>query len=328
MKTTVLACALAAVAILLLAASAALACRDDPSLEDYFADLEGILDDLAENNAEVSADHPDAFADLEDTQAYYEELLPNLRDALDEIGRMEAPEEVAEEHGELEAASEAFFNAVASVNHEVQQITSDEEFETYVGRLDDNDDLNEALSDLNIACLALAGVAVGNEIVVELDCGVPEPVDPTANVILEQYLLTVKGIFGDANTAAAEAQEELNAVPAGATLDEQIAALDAYLAAVVDVFESAISRLGNLGVPEDAQAAHADFIEGSRESLAAAEALRADLADIETAEALQDRLAEFDEAAESAAAKSDAACAALQEIADAEEIEIDLECEG
>ena len=327
MMTTVLARALAAIAFLF-AASAALACRDDPDLAGYFADLEDAFNDLAEDNAEVSDDHPDAFTDREDTQAYYEDLLPNLRSAFDEIGRLDTPDEVSSEHEDLKVATDAFFNAVSAVNNDLQLIESDAEFETFVSRLDSNDQLNDAVADLNIACLALAAIAIDNEIPVALNCGQPEPVDPTEDIILEQYLLTVKGIFSDANSAAAEAQAELNAVPSEATFDEQIEALDTYLSEITDVFSSAISRLQNLGVPEKAQSAQADFVEGTRDSLEAAAALQVDLGGIETGEALQDRLAQFDEAAEAAATKSDAACGALQELADGEGIEIDLECEG
>ena len=81
-------------------------------------------------------------------------------------------------------------------------------------------------------------------------------------------------------------------------------------------------------MPAVAAAHHQDFIDAVRVSVTAGEALQDDLTNITTDEQLDDRLAEFDSDTDAALDEADAACLRLQEIADTEDVGIDLECEA
>ncbi len=143
---------------------------------------------------------------------------------------------------------------------------------------------------------------------------------------LPAYFADVEQIFNDADDAATEAEEPLNETSAQAELRVKLSALYTYLDEIDAVFDAAIDRLDDLDVPTAAAEHHRDFIEGVRVSVTAGEALRNDLAEITTDSQLGDRLASFDSDIDAAVDKSDAACLALQEIANTEEIAIDLAC--
>ncbi|MCI0819600.1 MAG: hypothetical protein J4O12_04815 [Chloroflexi bacterium] len=142
------------------------------------------------------------------------------------------------------------------------------------------------------------------------------------------YFADLQRIFDDADEATSEAEEPLNDVSADAGLDVQLAALDTYLGEINAIFDEAIRQLDDLDVPAVAAAHHQDFIDAVRVSVTAGEALQDDLTNITTDEQLDDRLAEFDSDTDAALDEADAACLRLQEIADTEDVGIDLECEA
>ena len=152
--------------------------------------------------------------------------------------------------------------------------------------------------------------------------------DSATPIDLDQYFTTVKEVFDDADDATIEADARLNETPSGAELDTKLAALDTYLGEIDTIFSDAIDRLEDLGVPAAAADDHQDFVDGVRETVDAGNALRDDLRDVSTEELMDDRLAEFDDDVIASVEKADAACLALQEIADAENIDVDLDCEG
>ncbi len=167
---------------------------------------------------------------------------------------------------------------------------------------------------------------------VAIACGDDSGGDPTGSngdgAALSVYFADLQRIFEDADEAANDAEEPLNDVSADAELDVQLSALDTYLGEIDTVFNEAIRRLDGLDVPAAAAEHHEDFIAGVRVSVTAGDALRNDLTGITTDEQLDDRLAEFDSDIDAAVDEADAACLALQEIADTEDIEIDLDCEA
>lgn len=144
---------------------------------------------------------------------------------------------------------------------------------------------------------------------------------------LPGYFADLQRIFADAEDATNEAEEPLNETSSGAELDVKLSALNTYLGEIDTIFDEAIDRLDDLDVPTAAAEHHQDFIDGVRESVIASDALRNDLTDITTDEQLDDRLATFDSGIDAAVDKADAACLALQKIADTEDIAIDLACE-
>jgi hypothetical protein len=143
---------------------------------------------------------------------------------------------------------------------------------------------------------------------------------------LAGYFADVEQIFDDADAAASEAEEPLNETSSEAELDVKLSALDTYLGEIDTIFGAAIDELDDLDAPSAAAEHHEDFIDGVSVSVAAGEALQDDLANITTDEELVDRLAKFDSDIDAAVEKSDAACLGLQEVADAEDIAVDLAC--
>ncbi|MCH7809505.1 MAG: hypothetical protein IH863_02870 [Chloroflexi bacterium] len=140
------------------------------------------------------------------------------------------------------------------------------------------------------------------------------------------YFADLQRIFEDADDATNEAEEPLNETSPEAELDAQLSALDTYLGEIDTVFNEAIGRLEGLSVPAAAADDHQDFIDGARESLTAGNALRNELTDITTDEQFDDHLAGFDSDIDAAIEKADAACLALQKIADTEDVGVDLDC--
>ncbi len=143
---------------------------------------------------------------------------------------------------------------------------------------------------------------------------------------LSGYFTDLKLIFDDAEDETNEAEEFLDNVSSDTGLAAQFGAVDTYLARIDTAFNDAISRLEGLSVPPIAADGHQAFIDGVRDSVSAGNALRSDLQDLSNREQLDDRLARFDSDIDAAVDKADAACLALQKIADTEEISIDLDC--
>lgn len=163
-----------------------------------------------------------------------------------------------------------------------------------------------------------------------LACGGDDGGDPADSagdaVTFSAYFADLERIFEEADDAASEAEEPLNETSSGAELDVKLSTLNTYLGEIDTVFGAAIDQLDDLDVPNAAAEHHRDFIDGVRASVTAGEALRNNLAEITTDAQLGDRLASFDSDIDAAVDKSDAACLALQEIANTEEIAIDLAC--
>lgn len=160
------------------------------------------------------------------------------------------------------------------------------------------------------------------------DDGGGDPTGSSDPAALSEYFADLQRIFDDANEATAEAEAMLNEVSADAPLDVQLSARDTYLAEIEAIFNEAIRQLDDLDVPPAAAEHHQDFIDGVRASVAAGEDLRNDLTDITTEEELDAHLSEYDSAIDAAVDKTAAACQGLQEVADTENVVIDLDCEA
>ena len=83
-----------------------------------------------------------------------------------------------------------------------------------------------------------------------------------------------------------------------------------------------------LDTPEEVDGPHDSFIDALGLALSATETLQDDLDGIETMEELQAVAQEFTEESTGITQQADDACAELQGIADAQQIAIDLNCEG
>ncbi len=145
---------------------------------------------------------------------------------------------------------------------------------------------------------------------------------------LPGYFAAFQRISEDADDATKEAEEQLNDADPGTPLGVRLSTFDAHLAERETIVNETIDRLEGLSVPASAAGDHQDFIEGVHESVDVLKALRNDLTGIITDGQMNDRLARFDRDIAAAVDKADAACLALQEIADTEDIAIDLDCEA
>ncbi len=141
------------------------------------------------------------------------------------------------------------------------------------------------------------------------------------------YFADIQRIFQNAEDATNEAEDRANAADSAQTLDARISGMDTYLEEIDTIFNDAISSLEDLSVPAVAADSHQDFVDGVRDSIVASNSLRDDLTGITTEVQLESRLVEFNSDIAAGADKADAACLALQAIADGENLGIDLDCE-
>ncbi len=144
---------------------------------------------------------------------------------------------------------------------------------------------------------------------------------------LSGYFTDLQIIFADAEAATNEVEGPLNDTPPDAPLDVQLSALDTYLGEIDAIFSDIVGRLESLSVPAAAAGDHQDFIDGVSVSVSTGNALRNDLTGITTEEQFDNRMNKFVGDVDASVNKTAAACLALQEIADTEELGIDLDCE-
>ena len=144
---------------------------------------------------------------------------------------------------------------------------------------------------------------------------------------LFDYFTSLREIVEDAESATAVAVERANETSLQTASDEEVVStMQAYLSDIETAFTDAIDRLEGLNVPEIAIMHHRTFIEGVNGSIDAGNSLRLDLPGVETRAKLDERLAQFEAEVDAAVEIADAACLALQEIADTEDIAADLSC--
>ncbi len=144
---------------------------------------------------------------------------------------------------------------------------------------------------------------------------------------LSGYFTDLQIIFADAEAATNEVEGPLNDTPPDAPLDVQLSTFDTYLGEIDAIFSEMVGRLEDLSVPAAAADGHQGFIDGVSASVIAGNALRDDLTNITTREQYDGRMDKFAGDVNAPVNKTAAACLALQEIADTEEIDIDLDCE-
>lgn len=320
---------LAAVSCLLLAASA---CGDDddpgatstPTLEGYFSSLETIFIDFSAKSASIRADHHDAFDKLDDTEAYYQDLLAEMQQAYADIAALSAPQEIATLHQALVEATQDFYTEVLRVNDEVTALDDDAALAKYTDDLQTDPALTLTATAVTDACHALQRYADDNNVDTDLLCG--KETDPTEAVILEQYFISLSKIFDDADAATTEAQTTLDEATSDATFEEQKTAIDAYLTDIRGIFTDTLNRLRAHSTPDAVADAQADFITAVEDMLDSASAFQQNLPNIEDAEHLDTRRADFGDEISTEVTRADDACTQLQRIAEGRSIDVDLGC--
>lgn len=110
---------------------------------------------------------------------------------------------------------------------------------------------------------------------------------------------------------------------------EQPAPTRDFFNAALPIFTHFVDALDEIDPPSEVEDAHNEAVASGRAFTEALEDFADRLAGVETSSELEDLFSELDEDPEFTAAEErfDAACFALQDIADANDIEIELDCE-
>lgn len=147
---------------------------------------------------------------------------------------------------------------------------------------------------------------------------------------LEEYFTGLDGIFeranSESNAAQAALDDALNA--AGDDVDAEVAAVDDYVAVSIATFDAAIADMEEMNVPDEVADAHNDFLDAVNDSRELAADLRIDLQDVATQPEADLLISDFDVESAELVSRGDDACVVLQGIADANGIDVDLDCTG
>lgn len=144
---------------------------------------------------------------------------------------------------------------------------------------------------------------------------------------VEEEELSLDEYFRQFDRISDEAQTRVQRLESEAVGQDIDASQDFY-DGLVSIFGQTFNDLKNLQPPSDAWDVHNEFVAASAEMQASLEDLSERLADVESLSDLQTLLAEPMPAFETAGERMDNACFRLQEIADENGIDVDLECGG
>lgn len=146
---------------------------------------------------------------------------------------------------------------------------------------------------------------------------------------LEVYFAGLDDVFERADNESDDAQTGLDdALQDADGLEEEVAAVQDYLDATVATFNNATEGIAALDPPAEATGAQADFIEAAEGSRDLAASLKADLAGIETREEADQLVVDFNEESQPFVEQGDQACLELQQVADDNDVDVDLGCTG
>ncbi len=168
---------LALIAIVMGGAALALGCRDSAdtlTLEEYFAELEAIDNDLSAQFEEVFARLPEDMpveefladeANLLLVKDYFATLPPIIGDTVDRLKALDAPSEVEKEHDALVDAGENFVVALENDNEFVNEAETMAEFDALTDQL--NTIFGLSADRFEEACLDLLAVGEAHGIIVD-----------------------------------------------------------------------------------------------------------------------------------------------------------------
>jgi len=127
----------------------------------------------------------------------------------------------------------------------------------------------------------------------------------------------------DSDAAVATFNTNLDAA---ATLDQQKQVINDFLDEMIQVFDDSILTMNGFSVPAIAEDPHFTFRDDIVEAKAISETLKGDLEDAETSEEAEAIINDFDAEVGALVDHAQAACRELQDIADGQNIDEDLEC--
>ena len=142
------------------------------TLDEYFQELEAILDESVEKNDALAPDFAKEFEerDFEGLREVYDRSLENNRDAFDErMDDIDPPAEAEDAHNELVEAGSAFWDILEDFVDQLEDVETITEFEAAVKAMDDAwaDGPAERIA---AACSAVEEIATDNDIDADLNC--------------------------------------------------------------------------------------------------------------------------------------------------------------
>jgi hypothetical protein len=169
-----------------------------------------------------------------------------------------------------------------------------------------------------IITLLITLVAVG-VVVVELTGG--------GTLTIEEYFQRLQALNDAADERSEELENAFNADFLAAGSEEGVLqAFENFFTDSLPIFEDFVDGMEDLDPPAAVEDAHNESVEGSAELLAVVRSVLDRLDDVDSTASLEDLFEE--EGFYAARERLDTACVALQDIADENEIDVDLDCEG
>jgi hypothetical protein len=146
-------------------------------------------------------------------------------------------------------------------------------------------------------------------------------------VALSDYFMELDEIFEEADRNTEQAQTIIASVPTGAPLQNRVAALDDFLSETERIFDRAVERLEELDAPPEVSEDHEEFLDAVHDASIIAAGLQDRLPEVASEADAEDLVTEFDEELAPVLASADDACFSLQEVADSNDIDVNLSCD-
>ena len=158
--------------------------------------------------------------------------------------------------------------------------------------------------------------------VLAVACDGGEPLSP------DKYFQRLDKIRADASQRMAALEEEFTEVDAASTDEEQIDKLRRFFDESASSLGALVDDLEGVDPPAEAEGPHVDLVQAQSDGVELVRSLADRLEDVESQSELEDVFdeveADFDEIEE----RVDVACFALQTLADGNDINVDLDCDG
>ena len=146
---------------------------------------------------------------------------------------------------------------------------------------------------------------------------------------LQQYLQRVEAIMHDTNERSDALDQEYEPKREEASGDDELlAAYREFVENSVGIVSQGADKIRDLDPPAEAETAHKDLVDAYSDGLELLKDHRAKLGDIESWSDVEDLWGEIETESDEISERADEACFALQDLADENDIDVDLECEG
>jgi chromosome segregation ATPase len=187
------------------------------------------------------------------------------------------------------------------------------------------------------ACLGGFVIACGGGDDESSDSGSPAAQTPTDadgapngrdELSLEEYFEQVDVIFERCDQEIDDLNTELETtIDEATTVEDQVQALDDFLSQSVDILSGAAEDIEAIEPPDEVQDPHDAFIAAVRDGIESTEGLRDDLEGASGEAEVNRVIEQFTEEITRIQQEADTACLDLQQIADSNNIVVDLNCE-